>query len=296
VSGAKERGAAAGALVLLAYVIALVAAVAVGRTLEGEHSLWVIAGADLTGTLVIFAFSRAFDNSSFYDAYWSVAPVAIAGYLVLGPGEGVGVPVRQALVLGLVVAWSARLTHNWWRQWRGLRHEDWRYVDLRRKHRRAYWAVSLSGIHLFPTVLVYLGCLALWPSLTSPRPLGVLDGVAIVLGLAAVSIEALADRQLHRFVRSGPAAEQLLETGLWAWCRNPNYLGEIGFWVALSLFGTAGDPGMPWIWSGPAGMLLLFVFISIPMKERRMLARRPAFADRKREVPMLLPLGRRRPG
>lgn len=30
--------------------------------------------ADIIATLVIFIFSRAFKNSSFYDAYWSVIP------------------------------------------------------------------------------------------------------------------------------------------------------------------------------------------------------------------------------
>jgi steroid 5-alpha reductase family enzyme len=143
---------------------------------------------------------------------------------------------------------------------------------------------------MFPTVLVYLGCLSLWPALVSgTRPLGILDGCALAVGLGAVWLEATADRQLHRFVRSGPSPDAILDRGVWAWCRNPNYLGEIGIWISLAMFGDAADPMAMWIWFGPGAMILLFLGISIPMKEKRMQSRRPAFAEHKKRVPMLLP-------
>lgn len=295
-AGSSRVGA--GLLVVTAYVVAILVAVIVGRAQMGEHPLVVVAWADLAGTLVIFAFSLLFSNSSFYDAYWSVAPPLIAGYLVLVPGaaaEADPIPVRQALV-GLVLGlWAIRLTYNWWRQWRGLRHEDWRYRDLRRKTGGLYWLVSLLGIHLMPTVLVFLGCLPLWPALVAgDRPLGILDGCALAVGLAAIWLEATADRQLHRFVRAGPAPDAILDTGVWSWCRNPNYLGEIGVWISLAMFGDAADPMAMWIWIGPGAMILLFVVVSIPMKERRMAARRPGFAAHRERVPKLLPWPRPR--
>ena len=41
---------------------------------------------------------------------------------------------------------------------------------------KVYDPVSLLGIHLFPTVVVFLGCLPLFPALAEPvRPLGALD-------------------------------------------------------------------------------------------------------------------------
>ena len=36
--------------------------------------------ADGLATLVVFAFSRAYHNSSFYDAYWSVIPPLLTFY------------------------------------------------------------------------------------------------------------------------------------------------------------------------------------------------------------------------
>ena len=36
---------------------------------------------------------------------------------------------------------------------------------------------------------------------------------------------------------SGPPSGEFLRSGLWAWSRHPNYLGEMGFWWGLYLFG-----------------------------------------------------------
>jgi len=101
----------------VAYLAAGGVALLVGIALRDEPPLVLVAGADLAATLVIFAFSRAFGNSSFYDAYWSVAPVPIALYLALGPGAEEALPARQGLVLLLVGLWAVRLTHNWARGW-----------------------------------------------------------------------------------------------------------------------------------------------------------------------------------
>jgi steroid 5-alpha reductase family enzyme len=81
---------------------------------------------------------------------------------------------------------------------------------------------------------------------------------------------------------------------LWAWSRHPNYLGEILVWVSLALFGLAAAGFVWWAWVGAAGMLAMFVFVSIPLKETRMLARRPGYAERQRRVSLLLPLPPRR--
>ena len=56
-------------------------------------------------------------------------------------------------------------------------------------------------------------------------------------------------------------------------------------------FGLAADPSAWWVLVGPIAMTGLFVFISIPMIEKRMLRKRPAYADVVRRYPCLLPFG-----
>jgi steroid 5-alpha reductase family enzyme len=283
-------------VVTLAYVAAALAAWALVRGLpEDLHPLWKIAIADVGATLVVFGFSVTYDNSSMYDPYWSVAPLLIGPWLAVQPQAADAVGVRQGLVLALLFGWGIRLTFNWLRGWQGIRHEDWRYVEIRRTAGRRYWVTSLLGIHLMPTAMVFGGCLALWPALVvGTAPLGWIDGVALLLGVGAVACEALADRQLHEFRRNKPAPDAILDRGLWSWSRHPNYFGEIMLWWSMFAFGLAAAPNTWWPVVGPTAITLLFVFVSIPLIEQRMHARRPGYAAHCRRVSMLLPRPPRR--
>jgi steroid 5-alpha reductase family enzyme len=274
----------------VAYAVALAVGLATGAAVGWTHPLAVAFAADLAATVAIFAFSRAFNNSSFYDAYWSVVPPVIALYFAARAVPEVS-GARTLLVIALVFAWGARLTWNWARGWHGLTHEDWRYVDLRSSTGALYWPVSLLGLHLMPTLQVFAGCLALWPALgVGTRGLGLLDLVAVVVTGGAIWLEARADKELVRFRRGNPPREAILASGVWAWSRHPNYFGEMSFWWGLWLFGVAADPSW-WLATliGPVGITLLFRFASLPLMETRMLARRPAFAEHQRRVSMVVP-------
>jgi steroid 5-alpha reductase family enzyme len=296
---ARTLRAAAFARLLGAYGVAIAVALGVGFLLRAEPVLLVAALADLAATLAIFAFSVAHDNSSFYDPYWSVAPIALGGYYALAPCPPCALgadPARALLVVLLVCVWGVRLTWNFARGWRGLGHEDWRYADMRKRVGRGYWPVSLLAFHLMPTAMVFGGCLSIYVALRpGARPAGWVDLVAFAITLGAVAFEWLADRQLHRFARSYPPAGATLETGLWALCRHPNYFGEILFWWGLALFALAADRGAWWVLAGPAAITLLFLFASLPLIERRMLARRPGYAERQRRISLLIPWFPRQP-
>jgi steroid 5-alpha reductase family enzyme len=81
-----------------------------------------------------------------------------------------------------------------------------------------------------------------------------------------------------------------MDRGLWRYSRHPNYLGEVGFWCGMWLFGLAAAPAA-WWWTaaGPVVMVVLFAAVSVPLMDRRSLQRRPAYADWMRRVPPLLP-------
>jgi steroid 5-alpha reductase family enzyme len=123
------------ALCAIAYLLALCTAIAVAKVLAGLGPVLAVFLADIAATLVIYVFARSFRNASFYDPYWSLAPIVIAlTWALTAPPGNAGV-ARQVVVAALVLAWGLRLTYNWARQWKGLTHEDWRYRDLRRKTR-----------------------------------------------------------------------------------------------------------------------------------------------------------------
>lgn len=288
------------AWIVVAYLVAVgVALVALWWSAELD-SLWRAAIADVCATLVIFVFSRAFANSSFYDAYWSVAPPLLLLFWLLA--ADVSLQAREGLLGMLVLLWSIRLTHNWARGWQGLSHVDWRYVDLRQQTGAWYPLVDLLGIQLMPTALVFLGCLPLWlithhEATGLPQPAWQWwDFIWLSVGAGSLWLEFRADNVLRAFrlqarskehMQAGPAGK-VLQHDVWAWCRHPNYLGELGFWFSLALAGylTTADP---LAWLGFVAMVLLFTTISIPMIDKRQLANKAEYAAYRDAVPALIP-------
>lgn len=271
---------------LVVYATALGVAWLVAEHTPVESALWRAAIADAVATVVVFGFSVATSSSSMYDPYWSVAPPALFAYWASLADD---VPVRARIAAGLVAIWAVRLTVNFLRGFHHVRHEDWRYVDLRRKHGRLYWVVSLVGIHGFPSVLTFAGSVSLFVVLGSDAPLGPLDAVATAVTALGIAYEAIADEQLRRYVKGQPPAGEWLRTGLWRHTRHPNYFGECTFWWGLCLFAIAAAPSAWWTAIGPLLITLLFVFVSIPLIDARMIARRPGYADYAKRVSRLVP-------
>ncbi len=227
-----------------------------------------------------------------YDAYWSVAPIILAFAYLLNNDDGL--LLRQLAVILLTIMWGVRLTWNWANGWQGLSHEDWRYVNLRQQTGRFWWPVNFLGIHLFPTLLVFAGCLAMYPAVAiGSERVNWLDAVALLVTTSAIWLETRADIELNDFRRVRRSREEFLTTGIWGWCRHPNYLGEIGFWVGLFIFGYAaqGDASN-YIATGPLVMILLFLFVSIPMIDKKLTADKPGYEKHKQSTLALIPLSK----
>jgi steroid 5-alpha reductase family enzyme len=274
----------------LAYVTAGVMAWLVYDAISIFHPMLVVLILDILATLVIFLFSLMFNNSSLYDPYWSLAPPLIMLYWVFNEQTLEATTLLQIIILSTVIFWSLRLTLNWLTRWRGIRDEDWRYIAFRFKYQENYWIVSLTGIHLFPTLIVLLGCLSVYPALVLHEgSMGLMEWIATVVIISGVLIETIADVQLRGFNRDESKCD-FQDTGLWRYSRHPNYFGEILFWVGLFLFSTGMEEFYWWILPGPILMILMFYTISIPMIDRRMLRRRTGYRDYLKRTSALIPL------
>jgi steroid 5-alpha reductase family enzyme len=272
------------------YIIIGAAGLGVFLWLEDYSSIERFIYADLGMTLLTFIFSLIKKNSSMYDAYWSVIPFyfLLVWFIYY---EGNNWNIYQWACTLVISFWSWRLTFNWGIGWPGWQHEDWRYVNFRHQFKSFFQPINFLAIHLYPTVIVFLSMLGLfWVFEKGELEMSWLFWIGIATSLLGTLLELFADRDLMRFrQRPNPQKTDLLDTGLWAYSRNPNYLGEILFWFGL-LFCALGF-GAPWYTAiGSVGMLLMFVFASIPMKEKQMMKKRPEqFMDYKSRVPRLLP-------
>ena len=281
-------------LLAASYVLAILFAY-LSLPLFSEYPVLVqLLLADMVATIAIFAFSFGFGNSSFYDPYWSLIPIFIALYFI-GLSDGVDI-WRQVMAFSVIGFWGLRLTANFLYTWEGLEQQDWRYVELKTRSGLLWQAVNFLGIHLIPTVIVFLACVPLHYALSvGTRDLNVLDGLAFFVGALSVWLEYQADAELHRFRAQRKSVEEVLTSGTWSWCRHPNYLGELGVWLSLLLFGYAstGDLG-GWMALGFVMMVALFVFISIPMIETKMKRNKPTYEAYKANTFSLLPFSRLR--
>jgi steroid 5-alpha reductase family enzyme len=281
--------------ILCVYVVAIAAAGiawALWDVASPADAAWGLLAGYAAATVVTMIATLRVDNGSVFDAWWSVLPPFAAIWCTtLAVGDGV--TPRQVAVHAVVWFWALRLTANWAAGWPGLDHEDWRYVRLKERWPVPKWAVYLVAVEGAPTLFVWLGSLSLYPALAlGGDGFGVLDGVALSVGLGAVALELAADEQMRSFAATKRPGD-IMQGGLWRYSRHPNYLGEIGFWVSLWLFAVAAAPGVWWVVAGPLAMVGLFVFASIPLLDERSIERRPGYAEYAARVPALVPRPRR---
>jgi steroid 5-alpha reductase family enzyme len=278
-------------IVAATYAVVVAASIAAFAEFDRLHPLVAVLVVDLGATVAVYVASTIAHNNSFYDPYWSVAPPFIAWAYAT---RGQGVPgARVALVIAAVTVWAVRLTTNWARGWPGMHHEDWRYPMLRERSGMPAWVTDFGAVHLVPTLHVWLGSLGLYAALTlGTRDVGPLDGAAAAVVVLAAVLQLVADEQLRAHRRTGSTAP--CRTGLWGLSRHPNYFGEASMWWGVWLFGVAGNPGS-WWWTliGPVSMTALLRGASVRLMDNRSLARRPEYDVVMRELPAMLPIGRR---
>lgn len=234
--------------------------------------------ADIAATILVFIFSLIFRNASVYDPYWSVQPpviLAISLYKISDKGNG----LLAWLLFAAVLFWALRLTANWAYNFKSFEYQDWRYLMLKEKSGILYPLVNFFGIHLFPTIVVYLCVMPALTAIHERADLNPLSLIFIGLSLLAAIVQGLADIQMHKFRNSG--ASGFNRIGLWKHGRHPNYACEILMWWGIGLASIISLGGQYWLLAGALINTLMFLFISIPMADKRQ-SRKPAFEEYKK--------------
>ena len=248
--------------------------------------------ADLCATVVIFIFSLIVNNSSIYDPYWSVIPVFILLLWVIELGVVLS-SLSTVLIVSGVLAWAIRLTLNWPINWQGLTHEDWRYRGFRKQFGKWYWLISLLAIHIFPTLMVFLGMIPLYYGLGLIAYETILLVIGFLTVILAVYIAYKADNELIHH-RQSDEMSRSIRTGVWRHSRHPNYLGEITFWFGIFLMGFSFSFDNLLTVIGFVAMVALFEGYSIPAMEKRLLQSKDDYDDIIKTTPRLFPFSIRK--
>lgn len=240
--------------------------------------------ADFAATVVIWLFGVYFKNSSVYDPYWSVAPIAIITPLVFYY-EAFDVPTLLMLIA--VWVWGVRLTLNWAYTFEDLTIQDWRYEKLKNETGKLWHFINFTGINLMPTVIVFLAMIPAFKLMTFHQDANLWTYAGFALSLFAAGLQYFSDKQAHRFRKENPG--KVCTKGLWKYSRHPNYLGEILMWwgVYLILLSVAPQEWLTLV--GALANTFLFVFISIPLMEKRQLENKQEYVVYKEKTGRLFP-------
>ena len=273
-------------VILVIYILAAAVGLLVFRYMDGYVIYIRLLTSDMAATAFVWLMSVLFGNATIYDPYWSVAPIVI----VLLTGFYLGqLTAGFFLISAVVLFWGLRLTAHWTTTFKSLRVQDWRYTGLKTAHPRLWFAINLLGIHLFPTLVVFLVLLPAVAFVQSGAALnaGIAAGALVCLG--AVLLQYTADRQMRAFRNAPENAGHVNRAGVWKYSRHPNYLGEILMWWGIYLMMVFSGPSQLVFIAGPLVNTLMFLFISIPMLERRQLNSKPEYAAYREQTGMLVP-------
>ena len=270
-------------------VYALATAVGVLTYVSLNLDMWLsLLIADIVATIVTFIFSLIFNNASVYDPYWSVQPMVILVAFALNAD----LSWIKILLLASIMLWGIRLTANWAYTFKNLNHQDWRYTMLKEKTGPLYPVVNFFGIHLVPTLVIYACVLPVVFVITNEVTGNIWSVLCILISIVAVLLQGISDIQMHKFrMMRSKTGEKFIRSGLWKHSRHPNYLGEILMWWGIALTAIS-VLGFRWyLLLGAILNTLLFLFISIPMADKRQ-SQKEGFEEYKKETRMLFPIKR----
>jgi steroid 5-alpha reductase family enzyme len=259
-----------------------------------EPVLGVLAAMALV-MAAAWAFGLWRGDGGWTDVFWTWGTGITLAAAALWPFHDI--QPRQWLVAAFVTAWALRLgLYLTPRVAAGP--EDARYAAFREQFGRRYplgmlW-VSLPQALATALLAVSVVLAANWAG----AGLGLRDALAVGLFAIALGGETVADAQMRRF-RADPANRgKVLDRGLWAWSRHPNYFFQWLGWCAYPVM--AFEPGRPLTFlsfTAPLVMYGLLRYVSgVPPLEAAMLrSRGEAFRDYQQRVSVFVPLPARKP-
>jgi steroid 5-alpha reductase family enzyme len=236
---------------------------------------------------LVWAISVPLADASIVDIFWGPLFVAI-GWTLLATSDAI--VLKPYLVTLLVTLWGLRLAFHLAARNLG-RGEDSRYQRWRERGGSNWWLVSYYRVYLFQGAIALVVATPIVAAYYAPYSFGFLNALGVLVWALGFAIEMLADIQLTRFRAEPGNGDRLLDSGLWALSRHPNYFGDALQWWGLAL--VAFTPATWWALVGPLAMTAVFLGISNGVLERGMRRRHGDYDQYVARTSSFVPLRRR---
>lgn len=222
--------------------------------------------------IMLWIISILINRVSFIDSFWGV------GFVVVGWAAAtsvVEIGPLQLVALLLVTLWGLRLGIYLLKRFLSDG-EDTRYVRLTKgregitRHLFTLWFVfGLQGLLMLIISAPVIAVLA-----KPPAPLDVYAYAGITLWIIGAFFEWVGDWQLTRFKADPTNKGKVLDTGLWAWTRHPNYFGDTCIWWGIWLVGH----DLPVVFAPALMTFLLVKWSGVPLLEAGLKKRRSGYS------------------
>ena len=221
--------------------------------------------------------SLRYQNVTVVDSLWGFGFVLIV-WITFFLSEGFA--GRKTLIAVLVTVWGMRLSfylskRNWGAG------EDSRYGEWRKKSGERFWIVSLCKVFLLQAIFMWVIALVLQFGQLSPTPdyFVWLDILGVFIWIIGFLFETVGDWQLARFKADPVNKGRVMDRGMWAYSRHPNYFGEFLIWWGFFLI-TLSTPNSWWTVISPLIITaVLLKMTGIPLTEATSVKTRPGYND-----------------
>jgi steroid 5-alpha reductase family enzyme len=220
--------------------------------------LIVNLGIVLAFMVAVWLLSIAKRDASIVDIFWGLGFVLIAWMTFIRADGYIG---RRALILVLVTAWGLRLAIHIFLRNHG-KGEDPRYAAMRERHGSRFWYVSLVTVFMLQAVLLWIVSLAGQASQISPTPetFTWLDIAGAIVWGTGFFFESVGDWQLKNFLKDPANRGKVLDWGLWAYTRHPNYFGESLIWWGVFIIALSSPANL---WTIISPLLITFLLLKV---------------------------------
>lgn len=243
-----------------------------------------LAVAALAMALTALAAARA-GRVAVVDVAWGPALTLVALVCAVLAGAW-----QSWLLLALVAFWGGRLSWYVGTRSRG-RGEDPRYRDLLGGTLdEVGMGVAVRRVFLVQGAAVWLVSLPLQAAALAGPDRAWVVGAGVAVWLVGVLFESVGDAQLAAY-RRDPERGPVLDRGLWAWTRHPNYFGDAcvwwGVWIAGGL--ASGWPAGLASAPSPVAMTVWLVWVTGARPLERTMMQRPGYREYAARTSMFVP-------
>lgn len=197
------------------------------------------------------------------------------------------ITLQQLVTTGLVLIWGSRLSLHIHTRNKN-KGEDPRYLAWRQSWNWFYTRSFFQIYMLQGLLLILVVSPVLFINTYPVENITNFFIIGLLIWIIGFSFESIGDSQLKAFIKNPDNRGKIMDKGLWAYSRHPNYFGEVTQWWGLFIIAFQVQSGLYSI-IGPLTITILIVFVSgIPMLERSFVGR-PGFEEYKKKTSVFIP-------